>query len=272
MKLSLIIPVYNEAACVTDSAAQLRSALGYLRKTYHIEVILVDDGSHDGTSSMLKAAFADVTDVKIVSHVSNRGVGAALRTGFDHADGDVIITTDFDGTYPFNAIPQLVARMIVDQADIVIASPYHPNGSVNHSTGHHVILEGGVSLLYRLFVNRHIHTWTSLFCAYRRYVVERVPLNSDNALASTELLVRAIHAGYKVSELPLNLHERVSGRSRMSAIKLTFAHILHLSRLPGFALNKRAQRMKTAASQISNQSKKALVSRVTRQQPAVKDN
>jgi dolichol-phosphate mannosyltransferase len=272
MKLSLIIPVYNEAACVTDSAARLRSALGYLRKTYNIEVILVDDGSQDGTQRMLNAAFADVADVKIISHIANQGVGAALRTGFDHADGDVIITTDFDGTYPFNAIPQLVARMIVDQADVVVASPYHPNGSVHHSTGHHVILEGGVSLLYRLFVNRHVHTWTSLFCAYRRYVVERVPFNSDNALASTELLVRAMHAGYKVSELPINLHERASGRSRISAIKLSFAHILHLSKLPGFALNKRAHRVKTAANQISSRSKETLVARVTRQRPTVKDN
>lgn len=272
MKLSLIIPVYNEAACVTDSAARLRSALGYLRKTYEIDVILVDDGSQDGTPRMLNAAFADIADVKIVSHTANLGVGAALRTGFDHADGDVIITTDFDGTYPFNAIPQLVARMIVDQADIVVASPYHPNGSIHHSTGHHVILEGGVSLLYRLFVNRHIHTWTSLFCSYQRYVVERVPFNSDNALASTELLVRAMHAGYKVSELPINLHERASGRSRMSALNLAFAHILHLSRLPGFALNKRAQQMKTAASQISSRSKETLVARVTRQRPTVKDN
>lgn len=272
MKLSLIIPVYNEAACVTDSAARLRSALGYLRKTYDIEVILVDDGSQDGTPRMLKAAFADMPDLEIISHDSNQGVGAALRTGFDHADGDVIITTDFDGTYPFNAIPQLVARMIVDQADIVVASPYHPNGSVHHSTGHHVILEGGISMLYRLLVNRHIHTWTSLFCAYRRYVIERVLFNSDNALASTELLVRAIHAGYKVTEMPVNLHERASGRSQMSALKLTFAHILHLSRLPGFALNQRAQRMKTAANQISVRSKETLASRFTRQRPTVKDN
>jgi len=272
MKLSLIIPVYNEAACVTDSAARLRSALGYLRKTYNIEVILVDDGSQDGTPRMLKAAFADVDDVKIVSHVTNLGVGAALRTGFDHADGDVIITTDFDGTYPFNTIPQLVARMIVDQADVVVASPYHPNGSVNRSTGHHVLLEGGVSLIYRLFVNRHIHSWTSLFCAYRRYVIERVPFNSNNALASTELLVRVMHAGYKVTELPINLHERASGRSRMSILKLSVVHIYHLSRLPGFALTKRAQRVKTAANQISVRSKETLVARVTRQRPTVKDN
>jgi dolichol-phosphate mannosyltransferase len=201
----------------------------------------------------------------------NQGVGAALRTGFDHADGDVIITTDFDGTYPFNAIPQLVARMIVDQADIVVASPYHPNGSTSHSTGHHIILDAGVSLLYRLFVNRHIHSWTSLFCAYQRYVVERVPFNSDNALASTELLVRALHAGYKVSEIPVNLQERASGRSRMSALKLTIAHLLHLSRLPGFALNRGAYKVKSATTQLSARSKETVVA-VNQHRPTVKDN
>jgi dolichol-phosphate mannosyltransferase len=270
MKLSLIIPVFNESDCVAESAARLRSALVYLRATHNIEVILVDDGSRDDTAQLLKEAFAEIPDVQIISHDHNQGVGTALRTGFDHATGDILITTDFDGTYPFSTIPQLVARMIVDQADIVIGSPYHPNGSVQRSTGHHVLLDGGVSMFYRLLVGSRIYTWTSLFVAYQRHVIERIPLNSSSALVGTELLVKAIHAGFKVSELPLNLQQSAAKRSRTSAVKLTLAHSAYLAQLPAQVIANRVSRIKSSTNRISARLKSPINPGVSKPSPVVK--
>jgi dolichol-phosphate mannosyltransferase len=270
MKLSLIIPVFNESDCVAESAANLLSALTYLRTTYSID-ILVDDGSRDNTANLLNQAFAEIPDVKIISHAQNHGVGAALRTGFFHATGEILITTDFDGTYPFSTIPQLVARIIVDQADIVVASPYHPNGSIQRSTGHHVFLDGGMSMLYRLMVSSRVYTWTSLFVAYQRHVVERIPLNSNSALVGTELLVKAIDAGFKVSELPLNLQQRASGRSRSSALKLTLAHVGYLAQLPMRVVGRRISQTKNSLNRLSVRSKATLNPGVSNPSPVIKE-
>jgi dolichol-phosphate mannosyltransferase len=179
MKLSLVIPVYNEARSVHESARDLRSTLAYLRTLHETELILVDDGSRDDTAACLKAAFAGDPQTRIISHKRNTGIGAALRTGFQRAQGDVIITTDFDGTHPFNSIPLLVARLQVCEADIVTASPYHPQGSVQSL----MLLGRAASLVYRLFINRRIHSWTSLYCAYRREVIKSVSFRDNGGAA-----------------------------------------------------------------------------------------
>lgn len=254
MKLSIIIPVYNEAACVPETTGLLRSTLNYLRKTFAVEVIIVDDGSQDATAALLREA--RLPDTQIISHEYNQGIGVALRTGFEHSTGDIIITTDFDGTYPFMAIPQLVARMLVDQADMAIASPYHPNGSTRESNGHHVLLEAGISLLYRTLVNYQIRTWTSLFCAYRRHVLERLTIREGGAIASTELLVNAIRARFKIVEIPVNLRYSGAGRSQTNATHLMLSHLSYIVQLPMLRLMPRARRLQTRiklASPISTQ-------------------
>ncbi len=254
MKLSIIIPVYNEAACVPETTDLLRTTLNYLRKTYAVEVIIVDDGSQDNTVELLRAA--NLPDTQILAHEHNLGVGMALRTGFENSTGDIIITTDFDGTYPFSAIPQLVARMSVDQADIAIASPYHRNGSVRESNGHHVLLDAGISLLYRTFVNYQISTWTSLLCAYRRHVLERLTIREGAAIASTEILVGATQARFKIVEIPVSLRQSQGGRSHTNGLYLMFAHLAYIIQLPMLRLSPRARRLQTRiklAAPISTQ-------------------
>jgi dolichol-phosphate mannosyltransferase len=245
MKLSIIIPVYNEAGCVPETVAQLHSTLNYLRKTYNVEVIIVDDGSTDNTAELLRQA--NLPNTQIISHVENQGVGVALRTGFEHSTGGIIITTDFDGTYPFSAIPQLVARLVVAQADIAIASPYHRNGSTREATGHHVLLDAGISLLYRTLVNRQIRTWTSLFCAYRRHVLERLTISEGGAIASTELLVGATKARFKIVEIPVNLQHRRAGRTRTNGVRLMLSHLAYIAQLPMLRPSRLQKRIKLAA-------------------------
>jgi len=251
MKLSIIIPVYNEAGCVHEISELLRSTLNYLIKTYDVEMILVDDGSRDNTAALLRQA--QLPNTTVILHDENRGVGAALRTGFEHSTGDIVITTDFDGTYPFSAIPQLVARMVIDQADIAVASPYHRNGSTRESTGHHVLLEAGISLLYRVVVNRQIHTWTSLFCAYQRHVLERLTIREGGAIASTEILVGATRARFKIVEIPVQLRKRHTGRSRTNGLRLMLSHLAYIAQFPVLRLSPRARRLQTSIKLAARQ-------------------
>lgn len=249
MKISLVIPVYNEAQGVYQTAAQIHSALDYLRKHHDTELILVDDGSLDDTRQLLDDAFCTDSQVQILSHEHNRGVGAALATGFKQATGDIIITTDFDGTYPFSSIPQIVARMQVEKVDIVVGSPYHRNASMQGIAP----LSRLTSMLYRLIVDSRIHSWTSLFCAYRREVVKRIPLNENNVLAETELLVNALLRGYRVAEIPVTFTRRTFGRSHRSKLRRGFAHLSYLALLPLPVLTTRMQRFRSALTPKSVQ-------------------
>lgn len=231
MKVSLIIPAYNESEGVAQTAVALRSVLEYLNNKYEMEVIFVNDGSKDDTESLLKAEFADNPNVRVVSHEVNKGLGAAIRTGFQNATGEIIVTTDFDGTYPLNTIPQLLGRMMIDKTDIVTASPYHPQGHVEGVPRYRLLFSAGASLLYRLLVNWRIRTWTALFRAYKREVIEKINFESNDFLAGTELLVKALRAGYSVSEFPTTLHVRTFGQSSIKIARVTMLHLKFQSRL-----------------------------------------
>ncbi len=225
MKLSLVVPAYNEAEGVHQTADAMRSLLAQLSKSHDIEVVFVNDGSKDDTASLLQDEFKDDARVRVVSHETNKGLGAAIRTGLQQANGDVIVTTDFDGTYPLDTIPQMLARMAADDCDICTASPYHPNGRVEGVPGYRLIFSFGASLLYRILVSWRIHTWTALFRAYRRRVVETVTFESNDFLAGTELLVKAIQAGFRVTEFPTTLHVRTFGQSSIKIARVTRSHL-----------------------------------------------
>jgi dolichol-phosphate mannosyltransferase len=231
MKISLVIPAYNESEGVGQTAQAVRNILTYLRKTQSVEVIFVNDGSKDNTAELLTNEFKDDPQIRVISHERNKGLGAAIRTGFQHAVGDIIITTDFDGTYPLNTIPQMLARLIVDNVDMVTASPYHPNGHVEGVPGYRLVFSFGASLLYRLLVSWRIHTWTALYRAYRRKVVENIPFESNDFLAGTEILVNALQAGYTVSEFPTTLHVRTFGQSSIKIARVTKLHLKYQMRL-----------------------------------------
>lgn len=231
MKVSLVIPAYNEAEGVEQTATKLNKLLARLRNQYEMEVIFVNDGSKDNTAELLSATFADNPDVQVVSHEVNRGLGAALRTGFLHTTGDIVVTTDFDGTYHFSTIPQILAHMRVYNVDVVTASPYHPRGGVEGVPRYRLLFSYGASLLYRLLISWKVHTWTALFRAYRREVIERVGFESEGFLAGTELLIKAIQAGYKVSEYPTTLHVRTFGQSSLKIYRVTKAHMKYQTRL-----------------------------------------
>jgi dolichol-phosphate mannosyltransferase len=202
-----------------------------MRKTHDVEVVFVNDGSKDETAKLLQAEFTDDAQVRVISHEVNKGLGAAIRTGFQNAKGDIVITTDFDGTYPLNTIPQMLARLLVDNVDIVTASPYHPNGHVEGVPRYRLMFSFGASLLYRLLVSWKIHTWTALYRAYRRPVIDSVKFESNDFLAGTELLVKAMRAGYTVSEFPTTLHVRTFGQSSIKIARVTKAHLKFQARL-----------------------------------------
>lgn len=242
MRLTIVVPCYNEV----DNIPRLHDELlpvavtmaehgwdPHAPQAHATEIIFVDDGSRDDTSARLRSCFAagaGPVTVRFCRHDTNRGLGAALRTGFAHASGDVIVTVDCDGTYAFATIPAILARLAQD-VDMVTASPYHPDGHVVGVPADRLLLSRSSSLLYRLLVEWHVYTYTALFRAYRAEVVQRIHFESDGFLAGTELLVKAILAGYRVEEYPAVLHKRMYGVSKAKIAQTIRAHLRFQGRI-----------------------------------------
>lgn len=229
MDLSIVIPCCNEADNIPRLASTLLPVAADLARNRAVEVVFVDDGSVDETWLGLKTAFSpDRLPVGVTCrferHPVNRGLGAAIRTGLGAAAGHVIVTTDADGTYRFENIPAMLDLLRPD-VDIVTGSPYHPKGGVEGVPVWRLVLSQGASALYRLVVAWRIHTWTALFRAYRRHVVETIAFESDGFLAGTELMVKALLAGYKVVEFPAVLHARMAGASKAKIWRTIRAHL-----------------------------------------------
>jgi dolichol-phosphate mannosyltransferase len=242
MRLSVVIPCYNEEANVSKLKSEFFPIVEQLigkclpdgAQVHSVEVVFVDDGSRDKTYEVLSTAFGALkhpaVSVKFEKHQANRGLGAALRTGFKSATGDIIITTDSDGTYHFSTIPALLGHLKEGVA-IVTASPYHPKGEVVGVPGYRIFLSRGSSLLYRILLNWRIHTYTALFRVYRREVVDQISFSANDFLGATELMVKAMLKGYRVDEFPAALHRRMFGVSKAKLIKTIKSHLNFQTRL-----------------------------------------
>ena len=173
---------------------------------------------------MLSTPEDNLLTIRFERHPANQGLGAAIRTGFKAARGELIVTTDSDGTYHFSEIPALLSHLS-SEVDIVTGSPYHPQGGVAGVPPYRLILSRGSSAIYRILVSWHVHTYTCLFRAYRREVIDRISFASDGFLAGTELLVKAMLAGYRVAEHPAVLHRRTFGESKAKLVRTILAHL-----------------------------------------------
>ena len=242
MKLSVVVPCYNEEDNIDKLSTEFFPIITKLignclpdgGQVEAIEVVFVDDGSRDSTYKALVDAFAHyghpAISVKFEKHSVNRGLGAALRTGFEASSGEIIVTTDSDGTYHFSTIPVMLEHLTKDVA-IVTASPYHPRGEVVGVPGYRIFLSRGSSLLYRLLLNWRIHTYTALYRAYRRDVVDQIHFAANDFLGGTELMVKAMLKGYKVDEFPAALHRRMFGVSKAKLLKTIKSHLTFQGRL-----------------------------------------
>jgi dolichol-phosphate mannosyltransferase len=224
-RISVIVPLYNEKDGIPMLSRTLSQLAGQLAPEYELECVLVDDGSRDGTSEEATKYFAWCSRVVQAKHERNRGLGAAVRTGFGKATGEVICTIDSDCTFDPLRIPEMLEIMDRQKVDIVTASPYHPGGGVENVLPWRLLLSRGASVLYRRLCACKLYSYTALLRAYRRRVIETVPFESDGFSATTELLLRAANHGYTVAELPAALKSRATGVSKMKVAHTIKMHL-----------------------------------------------
>ncbi len=232
MFVSVLIPCHNEEEALPSLFTDLLSLPSILGSNHFAEVIFIDDGSTDETERRLhRLAEGLWFPAKVLGLEPNQGLGAALREGGAIAVGEVIVTYDADRPYPLQDLPALLAA-IEAGADVVTASPWHPEGSAEIS-GYRRWLSEGASLLYRLRFGkrgRRIHTFTCGYRAYRKATWNACLPSQNGFVATAEILVRALDSGATVVEVPSRLRTRTEGRSKMKSLRVALAHVRLLLR------------------------------------------
>ncbi len=227
--ISVVIPIYNEETGVHFLAERLLS-VRQLWPDRPVEFVFVDDGSADKTAAVLAEVFGKDPLNRIAVHERNKGVGAAFRTGFGIAKGDIICTIDADCSYGPENLKLLVDALEREQADISVASPYHPEGKVDGVPGWRLLLSKGCSRLYQIIAPVRLYTYTSIFRAYRRPVVDALEFDENGFVSAAEILIRAARLGFKIVEVPMTLHARKIGTSKMKVLRTIRQHLNMMSR------------------------------------------
>jgi glycosyltransferase involved in cell wall biosynthesis len=203
--ISAFFPCYNDAQTIGDLVLQVDDELRRLTDDY--EIIVVNDGSRDASASTLTALQARVDRLRVVTHETNRGYGAALRSGFAHATRDLVFYTDGDGQYDVGELPILL-MLLTDDTHVV-------NGMkmTRHDAPHRIFLGNLHRFLTRWAFWLPITDVDCDFRLIRRSVLDRIVLQSDSGSICVELVKRAERAGAQFREVSIHHYARRSGVS-----------------------------------------------------------
>ncbi len=221
--VSVVVPIFNEADNIPYLLRTMAGVADRLRDRYDLDLVLVDDGSTDGSVAELERLTAGRADVQIVRHPHNRGIAAAILTGLRAARAEIAVSVDCDCSYDPAEIEAMVP--LLADADLVTASPYHPQGQVLNVPRWRLFLSRGLSWLYRRATGAPLSTWTSCFRVYRRPALLDVPVQHGGFLGIAELLLRVVRRGGKVVEHPALLEARLLGVSKMKTLRVIRGHL-----------------------------------------------
>lgn len=211
--LSVVIPAYNEEDGIADITQRVLAVREDLAKAgiEGLELLVVDDGSRDKTAQIV----SQIEGVRLIRHAKNCGYGAALKTGFSHAVGELIGFLDADGTYPPEYFPQLCEKAL-NGSDLVIGS--RMAGADSRMPLTRRIGNLFFATLLTLMGHQKVSDSASGMRVFKREILERIyPL--PNGLNLTPVMsTRAMHEGLRMVEVPIPYHERI-GRSKLSVVR-----------------------------------------------------
>lgn len=237
--VTVIVPCFNEEDGLPSLLGRLRAMRADPRAAdWHF--LFVDDGSTDATFAALLRAARDEPWIEVVRHHENLGLGAALRTGFRAMRSPIVCTIDSDCTYPPERLPELTA-LLGNGVEITTASAWHPNSQSAEGNRLRLLLSRTVSGIYKLLIGQDVYTFTCLYRAYTRRVIERVRFRANGFSAVAEMMLRAMLDGYGVREVPMRLEPRQYGESKLRVSDAVLAH-MHLLTLTALTVGTRHMR------------------------------
>ncbi|MHB2025159.1 MAG: glycosyltransferase family 2 protein [Elusimicrobiota bacterium] len=206
MKLSIVIPCYNEARTIRQAVRSARRA-ALPEAIGEREVIVVDDASTDGAREIIQGELAKEIDAAVY-HGKNRGKGAALRSGFSKASGDIVIVQDADLEYDAKEYPGLLEPIIQDKADVVYGSRFM--GSSPHRAAYfwHMLGNRLLTLLTNIAANLNLTDMESGYKVFRRQVIESLMLREDRFGFEPEFTIKAARKGWRIYETGISYYGR----------------------------------------------------------------
>lgn len=212
-KLSIVIPAYNEEDGISEIALRVLAVKPDLvaAGVAELELIVVDDGSRDRTAEIA----GQIEGVRLIRHPKNRGYGAALKTGFSNAEGELVGFLDADGTYPPEYFPAL-CKEALNGFELVIGSRMAGADSKMPLTRRvgNIFFAGLLTLVGRM----HVSDSASGMRVFKRSVLERMYPLPDGLNLTPVMSTRAIHEGISMTEVPIPYSERL-GRSKLSVVR-----------------------------------------------------
>jgi dolichol-phosphate mannosyltransferase len=205
--LSLVLPAYNEAEGIAAAVAEADDALGRFAADY--EVLVVDDGSRDATAAIVAAVARDRPRVRLLRHDRNRGYGAALRTGFEAARGDLVAFTDADGQLD----PADLERLVPLSDRFPVVAGYRRD---RQDPWRRRFFSWGYNLLARRLVGTGVRDCDCALKVFRRDALHRLLPESTHFFVNTEMLARARRLGLAVAEVGVAHRPRRHGHSKVS--------------------------------------------------------
>ena len=202
MRLSVVIPCYNERPTIEAVVDAVRSG-----PVENIEIIVVDDGSTDGTRELLKAKPPRWVD-KLVLQEGNFGKGAALRTGFHNATGDIVIVQDADLEYDPIEYPILLEPILENRADVVFGSRFL--GGRPHRVVYfwHMVGNRFLTLLSNMFTNLNLTDMETCYKVFRREFLDGVTIEENRFGFEPEITAKVAKAGCRVFEVGISYNGR----------------------------------------------------------------
>ncbi|HEX9890085.1 MAG TPA: glycosyltransferase family 2 protein [Nitriliruptorales bacterium] len=220
LDVTVILPVYNERGHILTEIARIKQALE--RSPYTFEILVVDDGSDDGTEALLQ----DAVGIRLITLPYNRGSGYARRVGTRAALGDVVVWTDADMTYPNDRIPELVSEL--GDADQVIGARTSEQGTHRYLR---MAAKGAIRRLAGYLVGQEIPDLNSGFRAFRRGVsLPYLRLLPDGFSCVTTITLSFMANGHPVRYVPIDYEQR-AGRSKFHWRKDTARYLLQIVRM-----------------------------------------
>ncbi len=224
MKISAFFPAHNEEANIVELAKKTSKVLSGICDEY--EVIVVNDGSKDRTKEVVENLMKEDSHIKLINHEINKGYGAALKSGFYNAKYEWIFFTDGDGQFDVNEITKLIE--LSKECDI--ATGYRIK---RQDPFYRKINAFAWGVLVKLLFGFNVRDVDCAFKLIKKEIIDKIKLEAEGAMISTELLAKANKLGYKIKEVGVNHYPRKAGKQTGAKLKVILRAFIELFKLYG---------------------------------------